>query len=705
MLSKLIRLFVVTLIICGLLVTGFLIWLRLWFDPNSLKPQITQTLSQKLKTEVKINGTLQWTRSINPTLILQQLVITNPPPFTGDLLHIPTIKIQVHVPALIKKQLVFNKISISSPQLKVQSNENGLTNLQQLIESMQTTSLDNLRLTPETAQSTTTRTVIYEPNNTTESSQSLDWLQVQSITINKGVIQWRPRAGVPVDIKEFMLKATATHALNLPDLIDFSAHMHYPASSTTPLPIQTRANIDYQSGEITAEQLSLRWQNIPIFFRQAKGNWQQKLLTYRLDIPFFDPKPLVKSQNVPIKFIPQQIQLTTKAQHTLDTMQLSELSLQFKPYGTLNAALNWHNPNKAIQTNIDMTEMSLQQLGGMIAGISKHFKETSQSTAEPSALNQYTLQAKINASKLELSPNILLDQFHTSVQSAKGITTFNPTQINWLNAVHHIAATINTQQATPQLSIKYKVNDLPLSAVWQTLQQQSRLDGATDLSIELKSKGKQKSEWIQNLNGEINTTTKHGYIYGVDIPDLLKQVATGLSAFSDFAGTDKPNIGNLLRAVPKDWLKLKDGSLIREHAKSPFERISSTSTISNGIVNNKSLSITHPEYVIFGTGQIDLPNQMLDYIVRMQAGRPLVNFSDQVNQILLSEPFAVKINGPFTKPHLQPEANHYAKILLKQVQKKTMNQFTQQIFKPGQDNDANNNPLKLFGKEIENILE
>ena len=111
----------------------------------------------------------------------------------------------------------------------------------------------------------------------------------------------------------------------------------------------------------------------------------------------------------------------------------------------------------------------------------------------------------------------------------------------------------------------------------------SNIEGRGEISLNLRTEGRTQQELTSGADGRIHVEVVSGALRGVDLGGLSR------------------TIRNALR-----------GELIAPQARTPFQGMSATFALSNGVLATHNLSFNTPDLRIPGIGVIDLPARRLD---------------------------------------------------------------------------------------------
>lgn len=149
-----------------------------------------------------------------------------------------------------------------------------------------------------------------------------------------------------------------------------------------------------------------------------------------------------------------------------------------------------------------------------------------------------------------------------------------------------------------------------------------RFEGTAGASLNLSAKGRSQQELVSTLKGTSAFSFANGAVRGIDIEAMVKNVGT-----------------NILTG----WRQGPD-------AKTPFDALRASFTISNGIASTNDINFTSPVLSLSGGGTIDLPRQALNLKVS-----PTLTLAAAQGLDLAGLAVPVIVKGPWANPKIYPD--------------------------------------------------
>jgi AsmA protein len=149
-----------------------------------------------------------------------------------------------------------------------------------------------------------------------------------------------------------------------------------------------------------------------------------------------------------------------------------------------------------------------------------------------------------------------------------------------------------------------------------------RFEGTAGATLNVSAKGRSQLELISSLRGTGAFSFANGAIRGIDIEAMVKGVAA-----------------NILTG----WRQGPD-------AKTPFDGLSASFTINNGIAATNNLNFVSPVMSVKGSGVIDLPRQALNLKVS-----PTLTLAEAQGLDLAGLAVPIIVKGPWANPQIYPD--------------------------------------------------
>jgi AsmA protein len=184
---------------------------------------------------------------------------------------------------------------------------------------------------------------------------------------------------------------------------------------------------------------------------------------------------------------------------------------------------------------------------------------------------------------------------------------------------------IDATGAAPVVGANLSVEGIAAQPLLRDAADFEMVAGAGRLTVAIGAQGQSEAQLVQTANGKADFTFTNGSIVGYNIPGLLRGLSQG-----KFSGLDKVT-----------------------SEKTDFSELAATFTITNGVANNQDLRLIGPLIRVTGAGQIQLPAQAVDYVVKPKLVASLQGQGS--GDALAGLEVPVRIQGPWAKLAFTPD--------------------------------------------------
>lgn len=221
--------------------------------------------------------------------------------------------------------------------------------------------------------------------------------------------------------------------------------------------------------------------------------------------------------------------------------------------------------------------------------------------------------------------NIGATQAHTAINGGKLALTIKQAQFysGTLSGVVRAAAS--------GIGADVKANAIDIEAFMIALSGKSRLEGKTNLALNVNANGSSQAAWVNSLNGNGTLKVVDGALKGINIGSFLRNAKQGNFFKSDTESTD-------------------------------FTDLTATYTITNGVLDNKDLAMKSPALRVAGAGSANLPNKTINYRLTPTIAETSKGQGGKDQVAGLSIPLV--ITGPWSSPSVTPDLAGMAKDAL-----------------------------------------
>lgn len=625
---------IVGLVVFGLLVlgVGLLFFLTRIFDPNDYKENIQQAAREHANVELTLDGDIAW--SLFPWLgiELEQVGVAPLEQPDQQLAQVGSMGLGVKVLPLLRKQLRMDDVILDSVTLNLVRNQEGVGNWESIGASEEVVQEEGATTEAEPEQGGTDLDIAIESVRITNANvrytdeQAGQSLQMEDINLTTGALI----EGESFDV-EFLgllivddpalrvrldLNSVARFDLDLNRYELEAIDLKVDASGT---PFSGRAvNLELQGNalvDLTAQIAELNEMRLTVADMRATGQLKateldgDMKLIGNLDAAEFDGRKFIASlgQELPETSDPRALEavaLSANINGTANSLMLNDLTL------TLDGSELSGNAGLA---NFERQALRFDLTGNSL-NIDKYLPAEEEPTddtapkpvlpsggsrtgvAPPAWSDEAVLPLETLASldvdgQLSLQEVIVtgltISPFEVSVLANDGVVQLRQLSGGVFGGEFTAEGEINTRSTPSTVSIKPVLTGIDSLALQEAYEQPPQIRGLVDLKANLQAQGNSLYRWMDTLNGNASFTVNDGALVGVN---LEQQLCSAIALANRKALSES-----------------------RGAQDTPFRRLQGSFNIENGQVRNDDLVVALPGIAVNGSGDVNLPQQKMDY--------------------------------------------------------------------------------------------
>jgi AsmA protein len=190
---------------------------------------------------------------------------------------------------------------------------------------------------------------------------------------------------------------------------------------------------------------------------------------------------------------------------------------------------------------------------------------------------------------------------------------------------------LKVAEAIPAIDAQFRLEGLQALPFLRDAADFERLEGTASTEVSLTTRGRSQRELVQNLDGEGQATFVDGAIVGINLAEMVRNVASAFQGGGEARKTD-------------------------------FAELSGTFRITDGILTNDDLWLQAPVLRVAGSGQLNLPQRTVDYRVEPKATTTLKGQGGERDVAGLLVPVIVR--GPWEDLSFTPDVSDIARRAL-----------------------------------------
>ena len=283
-------------------------------------------------------------------------------------------------------------------------------------------------------------------------------------------------------------------------------------------------------------------------------------------------------------------------------------------------------------------------------------------------LRSLNLDARLRVGELKAS-GLTARQVELKLKGQDGVLSLEPLAAQLYGGSARLNASLDARGEAPALRLVPQLTGIAAGPLLEDLRGSAPILGTGDFSADLRAQGSDPDALQRSLDGELQFAFRDGAINGFNIARALRQVKARLDG--EPAPDDGPD-------------------------QTDFSELTGSAQVADGLVDNQDLYMKSPLLRVTGAGQVDLPQQALDYRVKTVIVGSLEGQGGKDLEELQGIPIPVHIKGPFADPKVRPDlANALSETAKARVEEK-VEERKQEIVDEIKE-EAGKKLLDLFG--------
>jgi AsmA protein len=267
---------------------------------------------------------------------------------------------------------------------------------------------------------------------------------------------------------------------------------------------------------------------------------------------------------------------------------------------------------------------------------------TGEAAAEPSAgadkpasddpfaaLRPLDFEGDFEVGKLKVS-NLRMNDISTRIVSKKGVLEIDPMGAKLYQGSLDGRVQLDASTKTPKLAARQALVGIQVGPLLQDLAGQDRLQGQGEVKLDLRMVGMSEAEIRRTLNGTSSFAFRDGAVKGVNIAKLIRDASAALGL-----GGDQLDVGT--------------------PGQTDFSEMSGSVKITDGVVRNDDLQAKSPLLRVAGRGEVDLPNNSIDYRLTTELVKSLAGQGGKAADELTGVPIPIRVSGSLNGPSVRPD--------------------------------------------------
>ena len=289
-----------------------------------------------------------------------------------------------------------------------------------------------------------------------------------------------------------------------------------------------------------------------------------------------------------------------------------------------------------------------------------------------SALRSLNASGSLRVGELQLN-QLKLRKLAVTFRASRGRLDIAPHSVDLYGG--HLSGTASMDANGNRLALKENLTSINVQPLLQDLTGDDMVAGHGDVSVDVLTHGATVTAMKKALSGSARAVLRDGAIKGINIAQSLRNAKAKL-------GGDVSQAANATD-------------------KTDFSELSASFRIASGVAHNDDLSAKSPFLRLGGSGDIDIGNSQLNYLLKASLVSTAAGQGGKEADALKGVTVPVRVTGPFEKPGFKLEfgslVSDAAKARLEEKQQQIKQQVNDKL--KGQLKGQLDGKLKgLFGK-------
>ncbi|PSW01160.1 AsmA family protein [Photobacterium lipolyticum] len=205
-----------------------------------------------------------------------------------------------------------------------------------------------------------------------------------------------------------------------------------------------------------------------------------------------------------------------------------------------------------------------------------------------SVLKTLDLAGTVNIGKLKAA-NARVSNVQLDVNVKKGVLKLNRFDANLYGGSVNAQATIDANGKLPKYQVTKQIKGVQIQPMLIDIAQNDTLAGTGNIDVTLSGAGLAEKRIRQNTSGTIDINFADGAIYGVNIPQMIREA--------------------------KATLKGRKAEYVKEDKKTDFSALTATVKLGKGEASTNNLHLASPLLRIDGKGNTNLMSEAIDFTI------------------------------------------------------------------------------------------
>jgi AsmA protein len=612
--------FKIAAIVIGVLVAIVVvaaIALTLLIDPNRYRDDIVRAVKQQTGRDLRIDGKLSL--SFFPWIGLEtkRLSLSNAPGFGSEpFAMVESSTTKVELLPLLRKQVVVDAVRLNGLRLHLARNAKGATNWDDL--------------TKQTGEKPAPKAPSKQGGG---AGAMLAAFTINTFQVRNSEFTWQDA----VANTQYAVRGLDLTSGDLLGAKPAPLKLAFDLESKSP-PIRERVqldaklNFDPEKESLDVPELSLALGDLRL---QARLSASKVLSAPRfsgnVEVPAFDARSLLKRLGVEYKPVGddalRKVALSTNLRYDAKSATLSDLRVTLDGAQLTGNVAVQNRSAPAYRFNLALNDIDVDRYlpaAEKPANNNRTEKGKAEAVVIPLALLRETdADGELRIGSLKAF-GIRSQDVTAKVSAKNGHIALGPNAAKLYSGAYNGRTTIDASGRVPQFHFDEKLAGVQLGPLLKDADVFAHFSGAGNVNLALTAEGLDAEQIKRTLKGTVALAVKNGAIEGIDLAKTEAKI-------KEIRAQPGGSLQNILKSLPAIAPEKGD--------KTTFTKLQANATVTNGVVNNKDLTIEGPHVRVIGSGTVNLVTETFE------------------NYLLRVGDFPITVAGKFDSPSFRPDWN------------------------------------------------
>jgi AsmA protein len=226
--------------------------------------------------------------------------------------------------------------------------------------------------------------------------------------------------------------------------------------------------------------------------------------------------------------------------------------------------------------------------------------------------------------------NARMSGVKAKVVSSKGVLKVDPASADLYQGKYAGSVVLDASGRQPKVAAKQALTGIQIGELLEDLAGEGRLVGRGEVQADVRVTGLSEAEIRRSLNGNARFAFRDGALKGVNIAQIVRDASSRLGLADGGIDTGTPG-------------------------QTDFTELSGSFDMRDGVIRNDDLAAKSPLLRVEGKGEVDLPQDRIDYLITTHLVGSLAGQGGKGRDELAGVPIPIRVTGSLASPSYRPD--------------------------------------------------